>query len=190
MIPASQMRPGLVVRHEGHLFRVISAEYHGGQGKMGGVAHARLKNLDTGAFWEHGFRSDLKMEVVEVERQNLEFLYATADQYCFMNPQTFEQVEIPAAVIGASGKFLKLQMQLPIEFVDGRPISAVFPDIVELEVARTAPPVHQQQDNAWKQAELENGVSIRVPQFIKAGDTVRIDVEGLKYVERVKGAAR
>jgi elongation factor P len=169
---------------------VISCDYHAGQGKMGGVAHVRMKNLLTGTFWEHSFRSDLKLEVLDIERQNLEFLYSDADQCFFMNPESFDQIGIPNSIIGSAARFLQPQMQLPVEFVQGRPISVVFPDIVELRVNSTAPPVHQQQDNTWKQAEMENGLKIMVPQFIRTGDMIRIDVEKLRYVDRSKGATK
>ncbi len=190
MLAASQLRPGMVIRYENQAFRVISCDYHAGQGKMGGVAHVRLKNLFTGTFWEHSFRSDLKLEVLEVERHNLEFLYSDADQYYFMNPESFDQIGIPAALIGSVGRFLRPQMQLPVEFVDGKPVSVVFPDIVELKVENTAPPAHQQQDNTWKIAEMENGLKIMVPQFIKTGDMIRIDVEKLRYVDRARAGSR
>jgi elongation factor P len=188
MVTASQLRPGMVVRHEGQAFRVATCDYHAGQGKMSGVAHVRLKNLQTGTFWEHGFRADLKIDIIEVQKQNLEFLYADADHYYFMDPENFEQTGIPHSVLGAIGRFLLPQMRLPVEFAEGNPINVVFPDIVELRVKQTAPPIHQQQDNTWKQAELENGLKVLVPQFIKTGDSVRIDVEKLKYVDRAKGA--
>jgi elongation factor P len=81
-------------------------------------------------------------------------------------------------------------MPLAIEFVEGRPVNVVFPEIIEIEVTETAPPTHQQQDSTLKSATLNNGVLIRVPQFIKAGDMIRLDVENLKYLERAKGARK
>lgn len=190
MLAASQLRTGMVIRYENQAFRVISCDYRAGQGKMGGVAHVRLKNLATGSFWEHSLRADLKLEILDVERHNLEFLYSDADQYYFMNPETFDQIGIPAQIIGSVGRFLQPQMQLPVEFVDGKPMNVVFPDIVELRVESTAPPAHQQQDTTWKIAEMENGLKIMVPQFIKSGDMVRIEVEKLRYVDRARPGAR
>jgi elongation factor P len=81
-------------------------------------------------------------------------------------------------------------MQLAIEFVEGRPVNVVFPETIEIQVIETAPPTHQQQDSTLKSATLDNGIEIRVPQFIKAGDVIRLDVESLKYVERAKGARK
>jgi elongation factor P len=190
MVTASQMRTGMAVRYEGQVYKVIAAEYHPGQGKMGGVTHARLKNLSTGSLWEHNFRSDLKLEELAVEKQPMDFLYADADECCFMNPETFEQVAIPTAAIGAQARFLLAEMRVAVEFVEGQPVSVAFPDILEVRVAETAPPVHQQQESVWKPARLDNGVEVMVPQFIKVGDLIRLDVANLRYIDRAKGATK
>lgn len=186
MVYASLLRPGMAIRYEGQIYKVLAANYHPGQGKMGGVTHARFRNLSTGTLWEQSFRAELKLEDLPVEKQSMEYLYSDADQCHFMNPQTYEQVSIPLSLIGHQVRFLKVEMQLPVEFVEGQPVSIDFPDVVDLRVTETTPPAHQQQDSTLKSAKLENGVEILVPQFIKVGDTVRIDVENLKYVERVK----
>lgn len=180
----------MAIRHEGQVYKVLAAEYHGGQGKMGGVAHVRLKNLDSGALREQSFRSDLKIEDLPVEKQAMDFLYADDEQCYFMNPESYEQVGIAASVIGPQARFLQPEMRLPVEFVEGRPVSVLFPDILEIRVADTAPPVHQQQDSTLKTAKLDNGVEVMVPQFIKIGDVVRLDVQNLKYIERAKGTGR
>jgi elongation factor P len=153
---------------------------------MGGVAHSRLRNLSTGAFREISFRAELKLEELPVEKQNLEFLYSDGDQCCFMDPATYEQVLIPDSLVGPQARFLQPQMQLPVEFVEGQPVSVSFPDIVEIRIAATAPPLHGQQDNTWKSARLANDLEIIVPQFIKAGDLIRVDVQNLKYVDRAR----
>jgi len=186
MVPASQMRAGMVVRFEGQTYKVLIADYHPGQGKMGGVTHARLLNLSTGTQWEHSFRSDLKMEDLPVEKTTMEFLYRDAGICYFMNPQTYEQIEIEDDKIGPQAAFLLPQMQVPVEFVNAEPVNVVFPGFVEIRVADTAPPVHQQQDSTWKSTKLENGVEVMVPQFIKSGDAIRLDVTTLKYMDRAK----
>ena len=190
MVTASQLRAGMAVRFEGQAYKVMAADYHSGQGKMGGATHARLRNLVTGTIWEHSFRSDLKLEDLQVEKQSMDFLYVDADGCWFMNPETFEQVSVPAAMIGPQARFLRADMRLPVEFVEGEPVSVLFPDIIEARIADTAPPVHQQQDSTWKTAVLDNGVEILVPQFIKTGDGVRLDVQNLKYVDRAKGLGK
>ncbi len=188
MLIASQLRPGMVIRFEGNNFRIISCENHPGQGKMPGAVHARLKNLSTDSFWEHSFRSELRLELIPVEKQSMEFLYADAERSYFMDPVTFDQIGIDSEIVGPGNLFLQPGMQLPVEFVEGQPISVIFPDITEMRIVETAPGMHQQQDNTWKKARLENGIEILVPQFIKNGDLIRIEIETLRYVDRAKTA--
>jgi len=187
MVVSSQMRPGMVIRHEGQTYRVIAAEYHPGQGRMGGCTHARLQNLDTRTFWEHSFRSDLRFEDLPLTKQSLEFLYSDAGVCYFMNPDTFEQSEISAELVGPQAGFLEPGMKLGVEFLDGRAVNVLFPGFLEVRIADTAPPLHQQHDTNLKPARTANGVEVMVPQFIKTGDTIRLDMQTMKYMDRVKG---
>jgi len=189
MISASQIRSGMAIRYQDQPYKVMVADYHPGQGKMGGVNHLRLKNLDTQTVWEHSFRADLKIEELEVQRQALEFLYSDGDTCFFMNPESYEQVEVDSAVIGGRTTFLQQGMAIPVEFVEGRPVSVVFPDFVEIQVAETMPPAHGQTDSTWKPARLSNGVEVMVPLFVKSGDTIRLNLEEMKYMDRVKAKA-
>jgi len=186
MIAASQLRAGLAIRYEQQPYKVLAADYHPGQGKMGGVNHVRLRNLATGTLWEQNFRAELKIEELPVERQTLDFLYENGGQCCFMNPDTYEQVDLPVEVVGPHAKFLEAGMSLPVEFVEGRAVSVVFPDILEVSIADTAPPLHGQQDSNWKPARLRNGVEIMVPPFVKTGDCVRLNLVEMKYMDRTK----
>jgi len=190
MVSASQLRPGMAIRYEGQIYKVLTSEYHSGQGKMGGVSHVSLKNLSTGASWEHSFRAELKLEEVQIEKRPLTFLYSDQTQSYFMNPINFEQVEIPNEVIGQQMPFLEPDMQVSVEFVEDRPASVLFPEIVEMRIVDTTPPVHGQQDNTWKTALLSNGISVMVPPFVKTGDIIRLDVASLKYMDRARGGQR
>lgn len=187
MVPASSLRPGMAVRVEGVLYKVIAADHHGVGGKMGSVTHAKLRNLETGTLREWRFRSDQLVEEVLPERQTMQYLYGDGDVSYFMHAETFEQVGIPNSRLGRAVPFLKEDLVLPVEFFDGRPMSVVFPDIVEARVTDTAPPVHTQgTDNVWKEARLENGVMVMVPPFVAPGEVIRVEVETGKYVERSK----
>ena len=186
MILASELKIGVVLRLEGELYKVITSEYHAGGGKMGGVAHAKLQNLKTGTFWERRFRPDEKLEKVELDRVTMEYIYQEGDDFYFMHPETFEQVPVARQAIGAAERFLQPEMQMPVQFFEGKPVTIIFPDFVELKVSTTAQPVHTQQDNVLKPATLENGMEVLVPQFIKPGEHVRVDVQSGKYLERVR----
>jgi elongation factor P len=187
MVTASQLRVGMAIKFEGQRYKVVAAEYHGGQGKMGGATHTRLQNLDTRTFWEHSFRSELKLEEVALERQPLEFLYAAGDQCCFMNPETYEQTEVARDFVGEpQAGLLEAGMKLSVEFLEGRPVSVLFPDVLEVKIVDTAPPIHQQQDSNYKPAKLANGIEVMVPQFLKPGDAIRLDVPNMKYMDRAR----
>jgi elongation factor P len=191
MVTASQLRVGMAIKYEGQRYKVVAAEYHGGQGKMGGATRSRLQNLDTRTFWEHSFRSDLKLEEIALERQTLEFLYADGDQCCFMNPETYEQTEVARDSVGEpQAGLLEAGMKLSVEFLEGRPVSVLFPDVLEVKIVDTAPPIHQQQDNNYKPAKLANGIEVMVPLFVKTGDTIRLDVGNMKYMDRAKADAK
>lgn len=186
MITASQLRAGAAIRYEGQPYKVVAVEYHPGQGKMGGAAHARLQNLDTGTFWEHSFRAELRFDEIPLEKRPMEFLYGDGDACCFMDPETFEQVEIPKTLAGSREAFLEPGMRLSIEFLEDRPVSVLFPDVLEVKIAGTAPPSHQQADAAFKPAVFANGVEVMVPQFIKSGDIIRLDLRTMRYMDRAK----
>src|ERR1700730_9104551 len=107
---------------------------------MSRAMHARLRNLDTGTIWEHAFRSELKLEEMPLDKHTLEFLYADENHCCFMDPDNFEQTEIPRAIIGVQARFLEAGMRLAVEFVAGRPIKRLFPGVLEGKIPDTARP--------------------------------------------------
>jgi elongation factor P len=187
MVAASQLRPGMAVVFEGQRYKVLSAEYHPGQGKMGGATHTRLRNLSTGTLWEHSFRADLKLEELQLEKRPMEFLYSDDSTCYFMTPATGDQLEVPLSVVGPQASFLSPDLRIAVEFVDDKPVSVQFPDQAEVRIAGTTPPLHGQgENNTWKSATLENGLEVSVPQFIKTGDFIRLDLSTLKYMDRVK----
>lgn len=186
MVVASQLRPGTVLKIGPDLFKVIESTYHVGQGKMPGSVHSKLRHVLKGTFKELRFRPEERLEETQLEKQDMEFLYSDSDSATFMNPRTYDQVAIPLEAIGAATKFLQPEMRVPVEFYEGQPVSIVFPEIVEVRIQTTAQPVHQQQDNTYKSATLENGLELMVPQFLKPGELVRVEVGTGKYVDRVR----
>ena len=188
MLTASELRPGVALRLEGALYKVTAAEYHMGGGKMGGVTHAKLLNLETGTTREWRFHASETIAEIVPEHQTMQFLYADDSTGYFMHPQTFEQTGIEKPRLGAAVRFLHEGMNVSVEFFEGRPTSIVFPPIVEARVADTAPPTHAQGErNVWKEARLDNGVPVMVPPFIAPGEMIRIEVESGRYLERAKG---
>jgi elongation factor P len=186
MVIASELRPGMVIRFEGQPYRVLAVDAKAGAAKMGGVVKASMSNIHSGRELEHHFRPQERLEESELDRQNMEFLYTGEDGATFMNPVSFEQVEIPIAMLGSAEPFLQPGMTLPVEFFEGKPVYVILPQFVEMKITTTAPPIHAQQDSAWKEATLENGLEIKVPLFIGPDETVRVDVKTGKYMDRVR----
>jgi len=187
MVLASHLRPGTAIAYEGQNFKVIAADYHPGQGKMGGATHARLVNLDTGTQWETSLRADMKLEELPLEKKPMEFLYSDETFGYFMEPVTCEQAEVSLDLIGERKKLLAPGMKVSVEFLSERPVNVEFPIFLEMEVSDTAPPSHSGgNDSTLKVALMENGIEVMVPQFIKTGDSIRVDTAALKYMDRVK----
>lgn len=186
MVLASQLRPGMALRIEGQVYRVLQAEAKAGAAKLGGVVKVQMQNVVTGRLSEPHFRLEERLEDLTLDRVTMEFLYSDDDNCVFMNPENFEQVEVPRALVGGAEAFLDAGMRLPVELFAGRPISVMLPETAEVRIADTAAPMHAQQDSTWKEARLENGIQIKVPLFIGPGELVRVDVRSAKYVERAR----
>ena len=184
MVIASELREGMIIRVEEQIYKVLEVESKAGTAKMGGVVKTKLINARSGRMWEPHFRPQEKLEELQLERRTMEFLYADGENCTFMRPDTFEQIEILGTILGVAKDFLQSGMELPVEFFEGEPISVVVPDVAEARVASTASASHSQQDNAWKEAILENGVAVRVPLFIAPGEMIRVNVRTGRYLER------
>jgi len=190
MVLASELKPGMVVRIEEQVYRVLEVESRAAIAKLGGLVKAELSNVKTGHLWEARFRPQERLEELQVERRSMEFLYRAADTCTFMDPHNYEQVEVPCEILGPAERFLQSGAAVPLDFFDGKPISAVLPDIVEARVVQTTPLAHSQPDSAWKEATLENGLVIRVPLFIGPGENVRVELRTARYLERVHAEQR
>ncbi len=186
MFTAGELKEGMVIRIEGQIYRVLEAESKAGTAKLGGVVKTKLSNARNGHVWEPHFRPQERVEEVQLERRILEFVYAAGDTCTFMSPQTFEQFEVPKVVLGPVEKFLRSGMQLPVEFFEGEPLSVTFPEVAEVRVAETTPPAHAQQETAWKEARLENGLRVQVPLFVGPDEMVRVEVKTGRYIERAR----
>jgi elongation factor P len=184
MVIASELKEGAAIRIDQHIYRVLEVESKAGAAKLGGVVKTKLSDVRSGRMWEPHFRPQERLEDLELDRHMMEFLFSDEDNCTFMKPDTYEQIGIPRAILGPAAQFLQSGMELPVEFFAEEPISVVFPAVAEARVQRTASPSHSQQDSAWKEALLENGLSIQVPLFIAPGEVVRVEVKTGRYVER------
>jgi elongation factor P len=184
MVIASELKEGTAIRIDRHIYRVLEVESKAGAAKLGGVVKTKLSDVKSGRMWEPHFRPQERLENLELDRRMMEFLFSDEDNCTFMSPNTYEQIAIPRVILGRAAQFLQPGMELPVEFFAEEPISVVFPAVAEARVQRTAPPAHSQQDSAWKEAMLENGLAIQVPLFIAPGEVVRVEVKTGRYLER------
>lgn len=185
MIKASELREGVVIKTEEGLFRVLEAEERARTAQFSSHVFLKLKNLKTGHVIELRVDPEEKFEDVEVDEVEMEYIYTDGENFYFMHPETFEQIEVAAHMIGDFKDFLREGMKLKIEFYEGVPINVVIPEFVDLKVESTGEGVKGGSDNTWKTAVLENGMEILVPQFIKTGDIVRVSTRTKEYIERV-----
>lgn len=189
MIAAADLKAGTVVKLDGALHGVVSVEHHAGAGKFGSLVFARVRNLRTSHLKELRFHPEDKLDDVELERRDVEYLYTDGAEFYFMNPETFEQISLPKEAVGPHEKFLQPNTRVPVELYEGSVVSVAFPAAVELRVV-TAPPGLREHDTAYKTIVLENGMEVLAPQFIKEGDVVKIEVASGKYLERVRREAK
>lgn len=184
MIMASEIRVNNVLRIEGKFCKVLTQEIRG-TGKFGKMVHLKVKNLEDGHVLEKSYRAEDKIEDVIVHFVKMQYLYREGDQFVFMNMETFEQYNLPSKSVGKHEVFLKENEIIEVLFGEGKVLSIVFPKIVELKVTSTPAGVKGQSDTTYKEAELENGLKILVPQFVNEGERIRVNAEDLSYLDRV-----
>src|SRR5205085_1503691 len=137
-IPATQMRPGMIIKHNGELHSVFKVE-HRTPGNLRAFIQAKLRNLRTGAMFEHRFRSPDPIERIVVDEVDMEYLYSDGDDYYFMNTESYEQTHLKRDTLGDAVEYLTPNLQIKVEFYDGKPVGIELPQTVELTVVETEP---------------------------------------------------
>lgn len=186
MIKATQLRPGMVIQHEGELYSVFSVE-HRTPGNKRGSMQTKLRNLRSGAIIDHRFRSDDFVERAIVDEVEFEYLYNDATGYHFMNTETYEQVVLTRDLLGDAIDYIIPNTPVKVEFFEGQPIGVSVPDTVDLTVVETEPAIQKATaSSVMKPAKLETGLVIQVPPFISEGDRVKVDTSEGRYIQRAQ----
>ena len=187
LIPATQLRVGMIVQHQNDLWRVMNV-VHVTPGNWRGMVQTKLRNLRSGTQTEYRFRSEDKAERVTLEQHEMEFLYESDGQYHFMNTENFEQIALEADLLGDAVKFLIPNSRIQVEFHEGKPMGVSLPKTIDLKVVETAPGLKSATvTNVLKPATTETGLVVQVPNFIGEGDAIRVDTETGEYLSRAKG---
>ena len=183
-IPATQMRPGMVIKHNNELHSVFAVE-HRTPGNLRAFIQAKLRNVRTGAMFEHRFRSGDPIDRIIVDEVPMEYLYNDGDTYVFMNTESYEQTELTRDILGDAVEYLIPNLKIRVEFYDGKPVGIELPQTVELTVVETEPGLKSATaSSVTKPAKTETGLVVQVPPFINEGEKIRVDTAEGAYLSR------
>jgi elongation factor P len=183
-INGNEIRPGNIIEHDGGLWVAVKTS-HVKPGKGGAFAQVELKNVRDGRKLNERFRSADKVEQVRLEQKDQQFLYETDGMLVFMDSDSFEQIELPADILGDRRPFLQDGMTVKIEYYDTEALNVTLPEKVTCTIEETEPVVKgQTAANSFKPAVLDNGVRITVPPFVGQGEAIVVNTETFEYVER------
>jgi elongation factor P len=183
-INGNEIRPGNVLEHNGGLWAAVKVD-HVKPGKGGAFAQVELKNLRNGSKLNERFRSADKVERVRLEQKDQQFLYETDGMLVFMDMDSYEQIEMPADILGDRRPFLQDGMMVKIEYHDSEALSAALPQKVVCKIVETEPVVKgQTAANSFKPAVLDNGVRVMVPPFVGQDEDIVVNTETMEYSER------
>jgi elongation factor P len=185
-VKATQLRPGMVIQHEGQLFTVFSTE-HRTPGNKRGSMQTRMKNLKTGAIIDYRFRAEEFVDRAILDEIEYEYLYNEGDDFHFMNTETYEQMHLTREMLGETVYYLIPNTIVKVEFFEEKPIGVDLPDTMDLKVVATEPTLQKATASAvGKPATLETGLVVTVPPFVNEGDKIKVDTSEARYVQRVE----
>ncbi len=183
-INATQMRPGMIIKHNNDLHLVFSVE-HRTPGNLRAFIQAKLRNLRTNAMFEHRFRSSDAIDKITVDEVKMEFLYNDGEDYYFMDTTSYEQTHLKRDTLGDAVDYLTANLQITVEFFDGKAVGIELPQTVELTVLETEPGLKSATaSSVTKPAKTETGLVVQVPPFINEGDKIKVDTSEGAYLSR------
>jgi elongation factor P len=185
MASISEFRNGMAIRFNNDIW-IITEFQHVTPGNWRAMVRTRMKNAKTGRVIENTFRMTDNIEQVRLDEKDMQYLYETDGNLYFMDTETFDQTFIAAEMLGDQRKFLKEGGFCAIRFLEGAPLTAELPFIIDFLISEAEPGVRgDSASNIMKYAIIETGARVQVPLFIKEGDTIKIDTRTGKYLERV-----
>ena len=184
-INAGEIRVGMLLEFKNDLWQVLKTQ-HVKPGKGGAFAQVEMKSVNKNTKLNERFRSNETVEKASLEEINFNFLYEDETKYFFMNPKSFEQIEIKKEIIGEKGKLLTENLEVNVLFHNESPISVQLPNQVTCKISSTDVALKGQTvSSSYKPATLDNGLNIQVPPFINAGDSIVVDTRNLEYVKKI-----
>lgn len=184
MINTNDLKNGMTIQMGNAIYTVLETG-HVKPGKGAAYVTAKLKNLRTGSIIEERFNAGTKVESARIERKNMQYLYEMGGIYYFMNMETYDQIELNKESLGDDAKFLKENLMVNITFYEGEVLGLILPDKIEYVITHSEPAVKgNTSTGAMKDAELENGMVVKVPLFVEEGESIIISTSDGKYSSR------
>jgi len=184
-INAGEIRVGMLLELKDDLWQVLKTQ-HVKPGKGGAFAQVEMKSVNKGTKLNERFRSSEAVEKASLDESNYNFLYEDENNYFFMEPNTFEQIQIKKDIVGEKGKLLTENLTVNIRFYNEAAISVDLPNQVTCKIKITDAALKGQTvSSSYKPATLNNGLNIQVPPFIETGDEIVIDTRNLEYIKKI-----
>ena len=184
-INAGEIRVGMLLEYKNDLWQVLKTQ-HVKPGKGGAFAQVEMKSLNKNTKLNERFRSSETVEKASLEETTFSYLYSDEANYYFMNPKTFEQIEIKKESVGDKGKLLTENLEVSVSFYNENPISVELPNQVKCKIETTDAALKGQTvSSSYKPAMLDNGLNIQVPPFIESGDEIIVDTRTIEYVKKI-----
>ena len=184
-ISANEIRVGMLLEYKNDLWQVLKTQ-HVKPGKGGAFAQVEMKSVNKNTKLNERFRSSESVEKASLEEINFNYSYEDENNYFFMNPKTFEQVQIKKDIVGEKGKLLTENLEVNLSFYNDNPITINLPNQIKCKIETTDVALKGQTvSSSYKPAVLSNGLNIQVPPFIESGDEIILDTRNLEYIKKI-----
>jgi len=184
-IYASEIRVGMLIEYKNDLWQVLKTQ-HVKPGKGGAFAQIEMKSLNKNTKLNERFRSSESVEKASLDETKFNYLYDDETYYYFMNPKSFDQINIKKNIIGEKGKMLTENLEVNISFYNEKPLTVELPNQVTCKIETTDVALKgQTASSSYKPATLDNGINIQVPPFIESGDKIIVDTRTIEYIKKI-----
>ena len=182
---ASEIRVGMLIEYKNDLWQVLKTQ-HVKPGKGGAFAQVEMKSVNKNTKLNERFRSSESVEKASLDETKFNYLYEDEVDYYFINPKSFEQINIKKETVGEKGKLLTENLEVSISFYNEKPLSVDLPNQVTCTINTTDVALKGQTvSSSYKPATLDNGINIQVPPFIDSGDKIIVDTRTMEYIKKI-----
>ena len=182
---ASEIRVGMLIEYKDDLWQVLKTQ-HVKPGKGGAFAQVEMKSVNKNTKLNERFRSSESVEKASLDETKFNYLYGDETDYYFMDPKSYEQINIKKEIIGEKGKMLTENLEVSISFYNEKPLTVELPNQVTSTIDTTDVALKGQTvSSSYKPATLDNGINIQVPPFIESGDKIIVDTRTMEYVKKI-----